>query len=109
MKVIGRTDKGALVEATDDELARVSGVAYTSMVDTTLTHREGVSGYSSGWRAFNVGVEIQVSPMWDWMKAAREQFAKIISTATMLTGVAEILMHAPPVALVEPPKTDGVS
>lgn len=101
MKVIGRTGNGILVEATDDELSRVSGVAYTSSVDKTLTHREGVSGYSDGWRAFNVGAEIQVSPMWDWMKTAREQFEKITKMATLLHGVAEILANAPPPALVE--------
>lgn len=102
MKVIGRTANGVLVEATDEELARVSGKGYPGSVDKTLTHREGVSGYSDGWAAFNIDAVIHVSPMWDWMTEARKQFGKLASTANLLRGVAEILENAPPPALVEP-------
>lgn len=109
MKIIGRTKDGVLCEATDEELAHISGVAHVGNIDKTKLHRVGVTRYSDGWLELNIGVEIQVSPMWDWMTKARDTFKKITDTGKLLHGLADVLENAPPEALVEPDeaKTDG--
>lgn len=100
MKIIGRSgDRRILLEAHEDEIARIAGYPYVG------EELPSVERMSDGWGykyRFMLGAEIAVSPMWDWMKAAREQFEKITATGKLLQGVAEILANAPPPALVEP-------
>jgi hypothetical protein len=103
VKIIGRTADGALVEASDEELARIVGFDDVSHkeVDKFTSNPIGSSGYR--WqRQFIVGMEIKVSPMWDWMKKARESFSKIKQSAELVRATAAILEQAPPAALVQP-------
>lgn len=109
MKVVARTKSGVMVEMTDEELAHVAGYNSTTEAGTAdKTRIANTNDHSWNWR-FRLGVEIQVSPMWDWMTKARDTFKKITDTGKLLHGLAEVLENAPPAALVDPDeaKTDG--
>src|ERR1700722_7670791 len=102
MKIIAHIGNDrVLVEAGTQEIARIIGLDGTSSLDEKDARIDDPRAYR--WeRQFKIGTEIAVSPMWDWMKKAREQLEKITSTAKLVAGISEMLEHAPPAALVEP-------
>lgn len=102
MKVIGRTENGVILSATNDEVARICGFPYPAAAPADLITAKPTERYCASQRVFRVGVTVEVSPMWDWMTKARESFKKLIQGAAMLRGVADILENTPPLALVEP-------
>jgi len=101
LRVIGHTRDGVLLEATNEELGRIIG--YDSVGDLPAGDERVKNSNDFRWeRTLKLGTVIQVSPMWDWMTVVRAQFKKVLATAKLLAGIAEILENAPPVALVEP-------
>lgn len=81
MKVIGRTKNGVIVEATEDELAKVQGEHYaTSLPRPTFSNQD----------RFEPGTTINVSEAWRDLCEFRRAAEKIRGAAQTLHGVAQI-------------------
>lgn len=94
MKVIGKTEKGLLIDASEQELANIAGFAYAF-------HSTG-----SPWkdkREIPVGSEIPVSKIFDRLGALREGEAKLKDGAAHLRALATLMeSQVPSVILPEP-------
>lgn len=99
MQIIGITKGGAILSATTQEVARIIGTDSMYGVARDMIADPNANIWE---KQFKVGTEIKVDAMWDWMKKARETFKKIEDTGKLLFGLAEVLSHSPPAALVEP-------
>lgn len=76
MKVIAKTDKGYILEATEREVANYAGYYYER---------------SHGYRQPRIGCEIVVSPMYSQLEKLKETEKSLISCQSTLRGLADLL------------------
>jgi len=84
MKIIRLTHEGCILQATDDELARIAGF------HSSFYAQRGQPGWTRERRPI-VGTEVAISPMWDWMAKARDALSRLEGAAEMARGASAVL------------------
>lgn len=101
MKIIGRSERGAIVEMDDDELARAAG--YYSANAAREKHPEAIRKTDSYDYQFRIGTTIPVSEMYQTLTKLHEQEARLKDAAGMLRTMADMMTSALPETLIAPP------
>lgn len=102
MKIIAKTAKGYLVEASQAELTHVAG--YFHATEVPGWQREGYSSYNG---SFPIGTEIKPSASYDYLKKLREAEADVKKSEGMLRALADMLHQALPETIVPPDVAEG--
>jgi spore maturation protein SpmA len=100
MKIIGKTENGYIVEATDDELAHAAGyhAGYAAPGwDANLGGRWGRG-------AFPIGTKLKVTDAHRYMQELRNGEDKARDSAAQLKALATMISAALPTTVI-PPKT----
>ena len=82
MKIIGKTDSGLLLSATETELANLVGFYYSG---------------SNGCPKFEPGMEIVVHQMYNQLRELKSNEVQLAQVATKLRMVADLLQLNDPV------------
>lgn len=101
MKIIGRTNHGYIVEATDVELANAAG--FNEPFQAPGFERDNGS-YHRGW--FKVGTEFHPIETHQYLTKLRDQEAKVRQSETHLRALADMLHAALPTTII-PPTAEG--
>lgn len=94
MKIIGKTEDGYLVEATDKEICYAAGYRYT-------TQMPNASKYGD---TFRIGTVVNVTTAHVFIHDLRENETKCRAAAALLCGMAQMIEGAMPTTII-PPKT----
>ncbi len=96
MKIIGKTSRGYLVEASDYELLRCSG--HGSFRDVPGWRQTG--SYNDG--TFQIGTEIKVTDTHDYLAKLRDNEASIRGGSKLLRAMADVIDAGLPTTIVPP-------
>lgn len=96
MKIIGRTENANLVEATDLELANVSGYNW---------ERSHPIAKNNGRFAFDIGASFQVHETFEFVQRLRQNQQKCADAAVVMKALSDMLAHQLPDAFLPPAQT----
>lgn len=105
MKIIGKTEKTFLVEATHEELLRTAGCHDMEefVKQNGAKYVDQKSSYKWDW-TFKIGATLDVVSTYNWVQKLRAQEKQILASADILGNLAEMLRQGIPSAIVPPPE-----
>lgn len=105
MKIIGRTEKNFLVEATHEELLRVSGCDDMEQFvkQNGGEYVDQKASYKWDWK-FIIGATFDVVSTYKWVQKLRVQEKQILASADILGNLSEMLRQGIPSAIIPPPE-----
>jgi hypothetical protein len=100
MKIIGKTEKGFLVEASQYELLNCAGVnSMDAFVKQNGAFYVDQKGNRWDW-SFQIGASFSVSNTFAWVQSLREQEKQILASADILGNLSEMLRGGIPSAII---------
>ena len=97
MKIIGKTGHGFLVEMSSSEIAYCGGY----IADNRVPGWRSTSSYA-GEGTFPVGLEIEVTKIFQYLEKLRDHEDKVRSSAAFLRGMADMIDLGLPTTVVPP-------
>lgn len=100
MKILGKTDKGFILQATEDEVARLTGCSYMGCDDWKKdAQRDGITLERNGHPA--VGAEIPVNAWWDRVSAIAEREKNLAKLGENLKSLGDLISNAWPAVTIQ--------
>lgn len=105
MKIIGKTAKNFLIEATHEELLRAAGCSDMEefVKQNGDAYVDKKSAHHWDW-TFQIGATLDIVSTYKWVQKLREQEKQILASADILGNLAEMLRQGIPSAIVPPPE-----
>lgn len=100
MKIIGKTDKGFILEADEREVARVAGCSHMGYDDwKKAAQRDGITLERNERPA--VGAEIPVNAWWDRVSAIAEREKDLAKLGENLKSLGDLISDAWPAVTIQ--------
>lgn len=100
MKIIGKTDKGFIVEATEDELARCAGLRWSG---GSFDQACGIADGYGRDKKIRIGCVIDVTAATEYVYKIKEHEKACRDSARILRTLADMVDGALPTTIIDPP------